>query len=187
MARGRQITDDKKREVALTYYITGSQRQTAIKTGVDRSTICVWVNHREWFQDLLEQVASEAEDKIRAQMDHIIELSQRETLDRLENGDVHVNAKGQVTRAPIKARDAATIAGIAYDKRRISLNLPTSISGNTGTQGALEQMAKEFKKLTARYNNENATIPATQYAVIPDQEAASGPDIDQTGPDNNSD
>ena len=50
-------------------------------------------------------------------------------MERLENGDEHVNSKGEKTRVKVKAQPLAVILGITSEKRALSLGLPTSIAG----------------------------------------------------------
>ncbi len=50
-------------------------------------------------------------------------------MERLENGDEHINSKGEKHRVKVKAQAIAVILGITSEKRSLSLGLPTAISG----------------------------------------------------------
>lgn len=104
------------------------------------SVRCVW-------DALLEEVRSQKEDQIRAGDERIIELTQREIEDRLENGDVQlVRTKDGVQehRVPVKAKDAAVIKGISDDKRRLSLKQPTLIRSDSRS---MEELAEQFREI----------------------------------------
>ena len=109
---------------------------------------------QDWWQDLLQEHAEEIEARVRADFDRVIEKATAETIDRLEHGDVVLGKNGELKRIPVKARDAMTIGAIAYDKRRISLNLPTSIS-SSGTK-QVEELAKQFHKLAESFSIKKA-------------------------------
>jgi hypothetical protein len=162
---------DEKKRICMELYLSGNQRKVAANNNMNESVLRAW-KQTEWFADLWQDITDECEDKIRAQWDDIIDKATDETRDRLANGDTHINTRtGEVHRAPVKARDAATIAAIAYDKRRISLNMPVSITASAGSTKALERLADTFRKL-ADDNALKTTIPATEYKdVTPSSDA----------------
>ena len=167
-AMGSKYDDTVRRQAAVEYYIRGNIKAVAEHMGINRTTILNWKN-QDWFQDMLQECADECEDKIRAGYDAIIDKAIDETLDRLDNGDVYMH-QGAPVRAPVRAKDAATIAAIAYDKRRISLNLPTSITANASTGKQLENLAQQFRDLTVRFDKKTDAIPATKYSELQDNE-----------------
>ena len=68
---------------------------------------------------------------------------------------------------PVSAKDATMVAAIAYDKLRLSLNLPTSIRSNTDAN-ALETLAKRFEEIGRSYHREVIHVnPMTGKVVKP--------------------
>lgn len=148
----RTHTLEEKREAALQYALCGTYLGAAKRCSfpVHDATIGGWAK-TDWWQDLQQEIADELEDKIRAQYNQILDKAHTETLDRLENGDVIFDSKrGQQVRVPIKGKDAMTIGAIAYDKKRISLNMPTSITAQSGTK-QMEDLAKQFANLARNF------------------------------------
>lgn len=148
----RTRTPEQKYEAALMYAIHGTFKGAARKCSFDvvDTTISTW-SKTEWWHELQVQIADEIEARNRAQFDKIINKAHKETIDRLDKGDVIYDTKrGTQVRVPVKAKDAMTIAAIGYDKRRISHNLPTSIT-NSGGSKQLENLADQFKQLAQNF------------------------------------
>ena len=59
----------------------------------------------------------------------------------------------------MKGRDSAWVGAVAFDKLRLSLNLPTSISGNTGGTQAL---IKKFDDLANKWDEKQARVVSVQ-------------------------
>ena len=151
---GSRYTDEQRRAACAEYLVKGNAQAVANSLGIPHTTILDWKN-KEWWHTLTVQLRGQTEDRITSELDQIIERAHRETLDRLDNGDVQLvkGADGyEERRVPIKGRDAATIAAIAVDKRQILLNKPTSISGRA--EGMSDLMA-QFERL-ARESRDRA-------------------------------
>jgi hypothetical protein len=130
--------------------ITGSAAAVERKTGVSDATIGEW-RKTDWWLDMQADLQDQYEDAIRAKMNAVIDKAFDETMERLENGDVIYDSKrGSQVRVPVKAKDAMTIGAIGYDKRRISLNMPTSINANAAS-GQIENLAKQFAELSQNF------------------------------------
>ncbi len=54
-------------------------------------------------------------------------------------------------RVPVSARDLAVIAGISYDKRRLSQNQPTSIKGDSKK---IEELIKKFQAISQQHQEQ---------------------------------
>ena len=148
--QGSKYSDEDRRRVVLEYSITGSISKVAKSTGIPRRTLNDW-KKTDWWDDVAATVRHEKEAKILADNERIMDLAQREIEDRLENGDVQlVRTKDGVQehRVPVKAKDVSIIKGIADDKRRLSLNQPTSIKGDTQS---IEQLAEYFEKISQEH------------------------------------
>ena len=53
---------------------------------------------------------------------------------------------------PVSAKDAVVIAGISYDKLRLSLNLPTSI--RAVSESDLNTLGRKFEEIGKKYQHE---------------------------------
>ena len=143
ITKRRTYTDTDHRAAALEYLIKGNQAAVSRSLNIPEPTLCDW-RKTDWWVELTEEFRSEKKDQIEAAFTQIIEKANAETIDRLENGDVYVY-QGKAMRAPMKGRDTATVSAISFDKLRLSLNLPTSISGNIDNR-ALAEQCKELSR-----------------------------------------
>ncbi len=146
---GSKYSDEDRRRAVLEYAICGVASKVARNMNIPETTLSGW-RKTDWWDGMLAEVRSEKEAKILADNERVMDLAQREIEDRLENGDVQlVRTKDGVKthRVPVKAKDAAVIKGIAEDKRRVQLNLPTSITNNSNTRERLQELADFFGEL----------------------------------------
>ena len=161
---GSKYTDEDRRRAALEYSLTGSLSKVAERMGIPRKTISDWKNKSEWWVEVSAKVRHQKEAKILADNEEIIDKAHREIVDRLDNGDVQlVRTKNGVElhKVPVKAKDAAVIRGISDDKRRLSLNQPTAITGNSTD---MKTLANEFAKLSDEMNRErNRRVVSTHF------------------------
>ncbi len=157
---GSKYTDEDRRRAALEYSLTGSLSKVAKRMGIPRKTISDWKNKSDWWVEVSAKVRHQKEAKILADNEEVIDKAHREIVDRLDNGDVQlVRTKNGVElhRVPVKAKDAAVIRGISDDKRRLSLNQPTAITGKSTDMKAL---ANEFRKLSQQWDEKRVnSIP----------------------------
>ncbi len=160
---GSKYTDEDRRRAALEYALTGSLTKVAKRTGIPRKTVSDWKNKSDWWVEVSAKVRHQKEAKILADNEEIIDKAHREIVDRLDNGDVQlVRTKNGVElhKVPVKAKDAAVIRGISDDKRRLSLNQPTAITGNSTD---MKTLANEFAKLSDEMSRErNRRVVSTQ-------------------------
>lgn len=150
---GSQYDDATRRQAVLEYSVKGNLQAVANALGIPRTTLADWKNS-DWWEALSVEIRQQTEDRIAAELDQIIEKAHREVLERLEHGDVvkveiDENGSQRLVRAPVRAKDAAVIGAVAYDKRRLQHNQPTSISGKSAQEAALEGMA-DFLRQIAR-------------------------------------
>jgi len=141
----------------LEYLIKGNQAAVSRSLDIPEPTLCDW-RKTDWWDELTEEFRIQKKDQIEAELTQIIEKANKETIDRLENGDVYVY-QGKALRAPMKGRDTATVGAIAYDKLRLSLHLPTSITGKAESMSAL---AQQFRQLSEQWDEKQANVVAVQ-------------------------
>jgi len=114
---GSKYSNEERAQAVYAYISTGTFKRTSIATGVPLGTLQAW-KHTEWWAELTAKVREEKKDEYDSSFSRIIEESMQVIEKQLKSGDV-------------KARDAATIMGITFDKRQILNMKPTTISGKT--------------------------------------------------------
>ena len=143
LTKRRSYTDQDKRAAVMEYLIKGNQAVVSRALGIPEMTLSTW-RTTDWWESLEVELRSEKKDQIEAELSTIIEKAHKETIDRLDNGD-EVNTKDGIKRIKMRGRDTATVGAIAYDKLRLSQNLPTSIKSESST---VEALAKQFAELS---------------------------------------
>ncbi len=149
---GSKYGNQKRIEAAVYYLVHGSLTKTSKACHIPITTLYDW-KQTEWWPSLTEQVRNEKEVEFQAGFTRVVEAATKEIEDRLEHGDVKlVKTKDgyELRRVPVSAKDAAVVAAIAYDKLRLSLNLPTAIRADS-TNNDLEVLAKKFRKIGEEY------------------------------------
>ena len=144
---GSSYTDTQRREACLLYSIEGNMVRVSKVLNIPRPTLQGW-KESDWWVELTDVLRTEKDDHIEAQLSKIVDLANKETIDRLENGDVFVH-QGEIIRAPIKAKDAAVISGIGIEKTRLIQNKPTVIRGKTES---MTDLLEQFRVI-ARQDN----------------------------------
>ena len=137
---------DKEKAVAA-WVTLGTVEKAAAMLGYPANTIYTWKNKQAtWWNDLAGKIRTELEEEHRAGYRKIMLQATQVVIDRLELGDIKVDAKTKEEyRQGISGRDAATILGIATDKLNLSLGKPTSISGNTA-QSSVQDKLSQLRK-----------------------------------------
>ncbi len=146
--QGSKYSDEDRRAAALSYAIHGNVQKVSRSLDIPATTLYDWRNS-EWWESVSIEVRSEKQDEIVAGLGRIVDKAISETEDRLENGDVYVH-QGQITRAPVKAKDAVLIGAVAIDKAQLLQNKPTSISGKS-KQENIGDLIKKFDAISRAY------------------------------------
>lgn len=123
-------SDSDKEEAVAAWIATGTYAGASRACGLNQATIRAWhKNQPDWWGKVATRVREENEERHRANLTKIMDKCSEEILDRLENGDEHINSKGETHLVKVKAQPLAVILGITSEKRALSLGLPTSIAG----------------------------------------------------------
>jgi hypothetical protein len=158
--RGSQYDNQQRIEAAVYFMVHGSLTKTAKACGIPLTTLHDW-KESEWWPELTDQIRSEKESEFQAGFSRIVQAAIGEIEDRLEHGDVRlVKSKDgyEQRRVPISAKDATMVAAIAYDKLRLSLNLPTTISSS---QKSLTELSEEFRNIAKNYRRDVIDVKAS--------------------------
>jgi len=147
-------------KAAAALVATGNSKAASRESGIPASTIRHWSQNDDDFQMMCQEIRIEFGEKIKIKLAEIIDKSADQTLDRIRNGDVIRDPKtGELVRVPIKGRDLAIIGAVAFDKHRLILNQPTSI---TQLSGGLDAMVEKFEAIADAYNERQARVVAVQ-------------------------
>jgi hypothetical protein len=134
MGKARKYTKEEKYQAAVTYLITGSQRQTATLLGFPQKTVNHWVRHNdEEFNEVYQKAIDENLKQYDARVTSLIEKSLKVLEAKLDDPD------------SISAKDATVIHSMLFDKRQLARSLPTSIQKKDTSD--LERLAANFAKI----------------------------------------
>ena len=138
--------EDRYRAAAL-FIATGNSEAVSRETGIPGSTIRHWIQHDEDFRLICKEYQAECGEKWRYKYAQIIDESTDQVLDRLRNGDVVRDSKtGELHRVPVKAKEAAVIGAIAFDKQRLLESLPTKITRHE-SDANLKCLVEKFRAI----------------------------------------
>ena len=152
---GSKYGNQERYQAVVAYLVNGTLTGASKSCGVPVTTIYDW-KQTEWWDALTEQVRNEKEDEFRAGFSRIVGAANKRVEDALENGETKLikGKDGYEERLiPVNAKDAMITGATAYDKLRLSENLPTRISATDGTQGIqarLEELADQMLELERR-------------------------------------
>lgn len=149
--QGSVRSSDDRRIAAIQFVLLGSMRRTAEATGIPVRTLYDW-QKTDWWETLVAQVRTEMEGEIDATLSKMIQLALAATMDRLENGDYVVTAKGEIVRKPVSARDVMAILAMAIDKRQVLRDAMATVP-----QQRLGNLADRLRELGE--HKRNATSP----------------------------
>ena len=126
---GSKYSNELKMQAATLYLTLGNARKTAQAINIPERTLHDWIVS-EWWAELSTVLRVEKSQEIDAGFTRIIQKSM-------------ACIEAQLEKDQVKARDAATIMGITFDKRQVLNNRPTSISSK----------AIDIKDLQSKFND----------------------------------
>ncbi len=143
-----KYTLEDRYKAAAALVSTGNSQSASRESNIPASTLRHWAHHDEDFQLMCQEIRTALGEKIKYKYATIIDESADQVLDRLRNGDVIRDTKtGELVRVPIKAKEAAIIGAIAFDKLRLAENQPTTIVKHD-TQANLNRLVDVFKAIS---------------------------------------
>ncbi len=144
--QGSKYTNDVKKELICNYIVKGNVNKAAELSNIPVRTAYDWIKS-EWGESLITQVRLEKADELDAGMSNVIEKAMEHVINSLEHGDEVIDKNNEIIRLRMKGKEAATVMGIAFDKRQISRNMPTSISTSVDN-AALTKLQEQFQALS---------------------------------------
>ena len=138
----------RRREVVAAWLVARPNHSAAARiVGCHDVSIANW-RETEWFQELEHELLESIESESKARARAIVKAGQEAALDRLERGEQKWDSeRGELISEPVRAKDAAIIAGIWHDKLRIMESKPTKIILDQSLSAVMEQ----FKRLSTAY------------------------------------
>ena len=180
---GSKYSDEDRRRAVIEYHIHGTQTKVAEIMNIPQTTLSGWIN-TEWFAEQSQALDAQTENLILANNQKIIDASQAELLDRVENGDfklvktkktikhddgsMEVAEDHELKRVPMPGRDLNITTGTIQDKRRTQLNLPTSISSNQKSQDQLNAVMDNLLGAAKAYDEKRANSIDVECIEIKD-------------------
>lgn len=162
--QGKERSPEEREEAVRAYLATGDCAKAAKLTGLPERTIQTW-RTAAWWDEVAARVCQELEEAYRAGWRGCLSGALDVMQDRLEKGNYATDrgrpcyeteadgtfkrdAEGRLIpiRVPVPAKDAIVIAGIAQDKLRLSLGLPTSITKREGDEDRLSKLRKKAEE-----------------------------------------
>jgi hypothetical protein len=148
----RHYTPEERENAVRTYLALGSYVKAGEALGMCWQAIALW-KHRDpvWWEETVAKVQMELEEQYRAGWRNVLSNALSVMQDRLENGNhklvkVETGEDGQhkpvIVRVPVEAKDAVVIGGIACDKLRVSMGLPSRITGKVEDNDRLNDLRK---------------------------------------------
>ncbi len=107
-------------------------------------TLRAWAR-QDWFQEEMLRVKRADTEELQSTATRIAKRAFDELEDRLEHGERYVGPDGEERIKKVGAKDAAIIAAVAIDKRKILLETPTTIAIQSN-QEKLAKLMEEFLK-----------------------------------------
>lgn len=158
---GSQYTREQVQEAAAHYVVTGSAEKVAELTGIPRTTVLGW-RKEDWWVELTASIRQDHADELDGALSGLIRSSVSAVQDRLDNGELKPHkVRGEdgervdLIRVPVTLRDATLAYAVAFDKRQISRNLPTSISESGSDR--LRALQDQLRQISGRTIEGTAT------------------------------
>jgi hypothetical protein len=147
---GSPYTNEQRIDAVVNYMILGTLSKTSEACGIPLTTLYDW-KKTEWWEPLAVEARNEKEDEHHAAFSRIIDKATKRVEDALEHGETKMlKTKDGYEKhlVPVGAKDALMIAAISYDKKRLSENLPTSItsSDNKGIEAKLIELSNKLER-----------------------------------------
>lgn len=146
------ISAETKINVLLHYALYGSIKDAAEYAEVDPRTVSRWKQTARWWDTELAKVRRAKTDQLDGKFDKMIEKTNEQLLDRIENGDFKLDKNGTQVRLPMGGRDLVMISAILFDKQRLLRGEATQITAKSTT---LEDLMNQFEKMSQ--NNKGST------------------------------
>jgi transposase-like protein len=112
-----KYTLEQRQEVVNLYVAYGNNsKQASKKSGIPAPTIRAWTQTK-WWAEMVEETVGRHKKKMDGKLTHVMDQAIKQLLDRVQNGDEKVNAKGEPSRVKMSGKDLMYVLGMSSDKR----------------------------------------------------------------------
>ena len=157
---GSKYSNEQRIEAVVNYMVQGTLAGASKACGIPLTTLYDW-KQTEWWESLAEEVRSQKEEEHHAGFSRIIEAALKRVEYALEHGEsklVKTKDGYEERRVPVGAKDALIMAGISYDKKRLSENLPTSITQSDGAKSIQTKLEELSERMQEQERTEKAKL-----------------------------
>jgi hypothetical protein len=137
--QGVPHTEETKAVALAVYAETGSVDTAAKETGLPPTTIRNWVERDPEIDAKLDALRFAVRTRVAHTYAEIARRAAEELLDRVNNGDYHIDREGNITRKPIPGRELAFISSVAADKHALLTGIVVKTKGE---DASLQKLAE---------------------------------------------
>tara|TARA_R110000744_G_scaffold13807_4_gene39915 strand:- start:4350 stop:4934 length:585 start_codon:yes stop_codon:yes gene_type:complete len=157
------FTEAQKVRACMAYITTGNSIAAAKHCDVPSNVIRCWKSKAGWWLETAQKCREMKSEELDAIMTNVIHSVSNELLDRIANGDIHVDIKsGEVHRAPVAAQKLATIMGIMWDKRNLQRGEFLKEPQANAEEGLKNLMAK-FEDFSDKQEEKHKNVVAVSH------------------------
>lgn len=134
-------------EVATLFAATKNVDKVSKLCDVPRHIINAW-RKEPWWDNIVSQVTTQKNEELDAILTDVIHKSAETLIDRIENGEKHVDRRTKEEfRVPINANGAVRALEATFRQRQLLRGEATQIASTTSTDAKLKILAEQFEKL----------------------------------------
>lgn len=141
-----QHNDETKRRTAVAYVQLGSIRAAAMSSGVSVNTVLAW-SHTTWWNELVRNIKVAIEAEFSADLSRALTIAIAALLDRVENGNITMNAKGQTRREPLSAMELLRVI-VDIERMRSHKQIVDDVQRGATRLEAIAEKLREVGRLS---------------------------------------
>ena len=144
-----QYSAEDRLELMMHYLEKGSLLVASEATGIPYYTAKSWIVTK-WWAAAAADYRRRMQDELDGSFSQAIKLSINAIVDRVENGDTVVTARGEKKRVPMKGRELATVLSLLFDKREVIRNGESSLAVGEGSTERMKALEDKFKAMSGQ-------------------------------------
>lgn len=133
---GTTYSEEQKALALAVYAESGSLESAAKQTDIPRNTIRYWIESDDQIDAKLDALRRVLRERMAWKYAEAADLALNALIDRVRDGDYHVDKEGNTTRRPIPGRELAFITSVCGDKHAL-------------ITGTLQKQKREDENLTS--------------------------------------
>lgn len=145
--RGDWWPQDKKIEAATVFAVTRNYDRTSDLTGIPAHELRKF-GEEAWWHEIGSKVRKEKNEALDGKITETLDKALDLITDRLVNGETYYNPRTETEYIlPVKAKDAAIVTSILFEKRQLIRGEATSRTENSTSEQKLLVLKANFEKL----------------------------------------